>query len=237
MNPIDINELKAQDTALDQEINNVHAYIASELRSFLVKAQGMGRRTEMMKFVSPGSGLRKPVTLEKPCYRLALAYSIDQEHGGLDHCASIVVIGTDGTFCFANNKLQSTPCERIIASPEAFASHLMEFFREFRDMESAQKVIGFALRGMPMELGCPLWFKLSAVRGGDGFVPDIRGSSAQSPVLPKVLAVIAAIIILFCIYRAVTHDKTPPPEQPVLTGDGATLPTGDPPGTITGPWW
>ena len=180
MYPININELKAQDAALDQKIDGIHAYIVSELKAFPANAQGMGRRTDAMEFTAPGSFLRKPATFEKPCYRLALAYSIDKETDRLDHCASIIVIGTDGTFCFANHKMLSTPTERIISSPEDFATHLMNFFEEFRDMASAQEVLGLALRGMPMKLGCPLWFKLGEVRGGG--VPKAQGNNVQSSV-------------------------------------------------------
>jgi len=144
MGIFNVNDMQAQDHALEQRLNETKAFIASALRAFPAAARQMGTPLHEVKF----NLLRK-----KQCYFLAFDGEITETgEFDLDLFGSRGVIFTDGTYCFANSGITTTEWSGIVTSAESFAAHLMRRFAEFRDMASARRIFESALRGAYAEL-------------------------------------------------------------------------------------
>jgi len=242
MNGIDVNELKARKGDLEQRYTETWAFIVSELRAFPKKAQAMNVTVDMFKFVFYKNPRKtKSTVVKKPCYRLALVCSRHLNDNGEyeNPLRFFIVVGEDGTCCFANNKLSATSSESIFTNLEDFASHLMENFAEFRDIESAKRILESALSSAPEKLVCPRWARLGQIQGDNTVSDAAQKNSTRKPVWPKVaIAILVAIVFLFVCYRCVNREMplagqsvstfhASTTEKPAYTDDGATLPTGD----------
>lgn len=235
MNGIDVNELKARKGDLEQRYTETWAFIVSELRAFPMKAQVMNVTVDMFKFVFYKNPRKtKSTVIKRPCFRLAKVCSRHlNENGEYENpLRFFIVVGEDGTCCFANNKLSATSSERIFTNPEDFASHLMENFAEFRNVESAKRILESALSNAPENIVCSRWARLGQIQGDNSSNDSPKKNSARKAVWPKVVIfILVAIAFLFCVRRLANRDKTPPSGsgQTIINYDDVTLPPGDPP--------
>ena len=141
MGVFDVQNLQAQDDALDQAINEIQDYIVSALKEFPAAARQMNTPACIPKIFIEDCKMKEPEH-HKACYILATKISTVTGR----RCPELLIGANGQGFGFIQPKIDKS------LTAEGMARFMVREVMEIRDLDSAKQLFESALRGMPMDI-------------------------------------------------------------------------------------